>query len=300
MLEVTALRVRSLSMDYLNVSWRLKDTLEDVYDYTMEVQRSESAYGPWDTITVPFRDRYAFQDRDVPYRNPLRALFYRIRVTHTPSGEVSFSEVADTQAPVDLIVKEVRRHMGLLLQEFAGRRCWLLPVRTFGQRCGTCWNPVLFKKTRSGCVECYDTGFKRGFMAPIELFVQIDPSQNAKQPGSIGVMSQSDTTARCVDVDGIKSDDVIIEAENRRWRVMSVTQTEHGRAAIHSELLLHEIQKGDVEYKYELPVSVESLRDLALSPARNFTNPSNLSTGVDEALPQTFALYNLSRTTRTS
>lgn len=295
MIEIAALRVRSLSVDFLHVSWRLQDTLEDVYDYTMEVQRSESANGPWDTITVPFKDRYSFQDRNVPYRNTLRTLFYRIRITHLPSGEVSFSDLADTQAPVDLITKEVRRHMGLLLKEFAGRRCWLLPVRTFGQRCGTCWNRVLSKKTKSGCLECYDTGFKRGFMAPVELFVQIDPSQSAKQPSSIGMLSQSDTTARCVDVDGIKSDDIIVEAENRRWRVMSVSQTEHGRASIHSELLLHEIQKGDVEYKYEIPVSLDDLRDLALSPVRNFTNPSNLHTGVDEALPQTFALYDLAR-----
>lgn len=299
MIEVTSLRVRSLSMDYLNLSWRVKDTLEDVYDYTYEVQRSESSGGPWDTLTVPFKDRYSFRDRSIPARNTLRSFFYRLRITHLPSGEVAFTDVVDTQAPADLITKEVRRHMGLLLKEFAGRQCWLLPVRTFGQRCGSCWNPVLFKKSRSGCVECYDTGFKRGFLAPIELFVQIDPSQNSKQPNNIGVTSQSNTTARCVDVDGVKSDDVIIESENRRWRVSSVTQTEHGRAPIHSELVLHEIQKGDIEYKYDLPVTDDDLRDLALNPSRNFTNPSNLATTVDEAIPQVLSLYNLARPPRT-
>ena len=273
--------------------------LEDVYDYTYEVQRSESSHGPWDTLTVPFKDRYSFRDRSVPARNTLRSFFYQLKITHLPTGEVSYSDVVDTQAPADLITKEVRRHMGLLLREFVGRQCWLLPVRTFGQRCGSCWNQVLFKRSRSGCVECYDTGFKRGFLAPIELFVQIDPSQNSKQPNNIGITSQSNTTARCVDVDGVKSDDIIIESENRRWRVMSVTQTEHGRAPIHSELVLHEIQKGDIEYKYDLSVTDDDLRDLALNPSRNFTNPSNLATTVDEAIPQVLSLYNLARPPRT-
>ena len=52
-----------------------------------------------------------------------------------------------------------------MLSEFAGRRCIVLPVRTFGQRCG-CFNATLNKRTRSGCPTCFDTGFIRGYMYP--------------------------------------------------------------------------------------------------------------------------------------
>lgn len=291
MLEVVRTRVRSLTLDNYVVSWEIQDTAEDVADYTFEVQRSEAQAGPWDTLSKPFRDRYRFTDTQMPAANPHRTFFYRLRIVHVPTGAESFSVPADAQPEADLITLEARRHMGLLLREFAGRRCWVYQRRTFGFRCPSCFSKILSKVTSSGCLTCYSTGYVRGYTAPIETWIQIDPGQNAtKQSLNIGAIAQNNTTARLVDVDGLKPQDVIIEPENRRWRVISVGQTEHVRSPVHFELVLHEIPKGDIEYDIPVPLA-DDLQDLALSPARNYTNPQNLENFQDEEIPSILSLY---------
>jgi hypothetical protein len=69
-----------------------------------------------------------------------------------------------------------------------------------------------------------------------------------------------------------------------------VSQTEHGRATVHQELQLHEIPPKDIEYRIPLEMS-KALKDIWLSPARNFTNPQNLEGFEDAELPGVFNLY---------
>lgn len=291
MIEVVRMRVRSLHTDYYTVVWEIKDTSEDVLDYTFQVERSESQAGPFDVVSPTFSDRYVFRDVGIPAPNPLRTLFYRLKITHTPTGESRYSEVVDAQPDADLITKEVRRHMGLLLREFTGRRCWVLPVRTFGQTCPTCMNPITKVRRVSFCTTCYGTGFVRGFLAPIEAWVQIDPTNSTtKDTTEMGDMTNIMTTARCVDIDGIKPRDVLVEGENRRWRVLAVNNTEHGRSPIHLELSIREIPRMDVEYQYELKLDTP-IENMVLSPARNFTNPQNLTNFKDEEIPSVLSLY---------
>lgn len=290
MIEVTGLKVRSLDVDYHEISWEILDTQVDVLDFTFQVLRSESSGGPWEPVSVPFSDRYIFIDRISHPFHAARLFHYLLRVKNQITGEeVDFGPVS-LQPEADLVAREIRRHMNLLFREFTGRRCWVLPVRTFGQRC-SCWNEVLQKRTRSGCRLCYDTGFVRGYHYPIETWVQIDPGSNlSEQNTNVGTLHQQNSTARVSNIGIVKPRDIIIEPENRRWRVTQVSQTEQSRSPIHLELAIHQIPPSDVEYSIELKLD-QPLRDLALSPARNFTNPYNLESFEREEIPSIFALY---------
>jgi hypothetical protein len=290
MLKVVGLKVRSLDVDYRELSWMLEDTQVDVLDYTFQVLRAEATSGPWEVISVPFTDRYIFVDRNSHPFHAARLFHYKLLIKNIITGESWDSDVVDQQPDADLLAREIRRHMNLLFREFSGRRCWILPVRTFGARC-TCWNPILSKRSRSGCRLCYDTGFVRGYHYPIETFIQIDPGSNlAEQTTNVGAMHQVNTTARVSDVGIVKPRDVIIEAENRRWRVTQINQTEQSRAVVHLELTLHQIPPSDIEYAIELKLD-QPLRDLAISPARNFTNPQNMENFGQEEIPGIFSLY---------
>lgn len=295
MLKIVGLKVRSLDVDYHELSWALEDTQVDVLDYTFQVLRSEAPEGPWEPISVPFSDRYIFIDRFAHPFHAARLMHYKLRVSNKITSDTWDTDSVNYQPDADLIAKELRRHMNLLFREFTGRRCWLLPVRTFGQRC-TCWNPVLHKRNKSGCKLCYDTGFVRGYHYPVETFIQIDPGSNlSEQTTNVGAMQQQNTTARVSDIGVVKPRDLIIEPENRRWRVTAVNQTEQSRAAIHLELTLHQIPSSDIEYDIELKLD-QPLRDLALSPPRNFTNPHNLESFEQEEIPGIFALYSTTYT----
>jgi len=275
-IDVRNLKVRSLDLDMFEVSWEVADTTLDILDYTFQVLRSESPAGPFDDASVPFQDRYVFVDNVTYVGDRWRFLHYVIRVTHVPSGKVQdFGPITHEPEP-DLIALELRRHMQLLLHEFSGRRCWVLPVRTFGQRCPACWDNRLYKRIKSQCVTCFDTGFARGYMHPIETWIQIDPSAKSEQVTNVGSMQQSNTTARLGYYPPLKPRDLIVEPENRRWRVNAVSMTEHVRAPVHQEVQIHEVPQRDIEFSIPLVLD-QALRDVFFSPPRNFSNPQNTS-----------------------
>lgn len=288
--------VRSFSLDFLEVTWEIENTTLDPHDFQMELFRSESPHGPWDLVAGPFEDRYRFIDNRVNLLHRYRQLYYRIKSTEKAdtTNEV-YSDAFTFHAAPDLIAEEVQRLERLLWEEFAGRRCFVFPVRTFGQHCPHCFDgPSKGKghtsqRKRSHCLTCYGTGFARGYFDPIEIFVQIDPNSKSVQRIPITERQQSDTTARLPNFPLLKPDDIIVEAENRRWRVVKITPTERLRAIVRQELVLHELIKGDIEF--QLPIRVEDLRDFEPSPMRNFTNPQNLDGFEDEAIEGVFAIY---------
>lgn len=289
LIELQDLRVRSLDIDFNELSWTLAETSEDVLDYTFQVQRSESPSGPFENLGPAVSDQYSFVDNTHHTGHRWRKYFYQVRVVQVPTGESKCFGPVSKDPDADLIALELRRHMQLLFREFAGRRCWVVPARTFGQRC-SCWNPKLRQRTRSGCQLCFDTGFVRGYLSPIESWVQMDPSPKTEQNTNVGPQQQSNTTARLAWYPPLKPRDVLIEPENRRWRVVQVNQTEQGRASVHQEVQLHEVPPKDIEFA--IPLNLDcALKDLWLNPARNFSNPQNLESFMDAELPNIFSLY---------
>lgn len=288
-ISVKHLKVRSLDRDFFEVSWEIEDTSEDVLDYTFQVLRSESPSGPFDVLAPPFSDRYLFIDNNIPTGNRWRMLHYVIRVTNISDGETKdFGPVSHEPEP-DLIALELRRHVQLLMHEFAGRRCWVLPVRSFGSRC-ECWDKRLGKRTRSRCALCFDTGFFRGYLSPVEVWMQFDPSAKMDQLTNMGAQQQSNTTARVGYYPPLKPRDLIVEGENRRWKVVSVSQTEQGRAPVHQEIQLHEVPPRDIEFEVPLQLD-EALKDIWFNPPRNYSNPQTLESFMGNEYAEIMKLY---------
>lgn len=288
-IEVVDLKVRSLDLDFHEVSWRLAETSNDVLDYSFQVLRSESPEGPFDKLTPPFDDRYIYIDNILQVANRWRKYFYKIRTTRKSNGEHKDTDPVTHEPEPDILAQELRRHMLLLFEEFAGRRCWILPARTFGQRC-ECWSPILRKRTRSGCLTCFDTGWVRGYMSPIETWMQIDPSVKSEQVMNPIKTQQVNSTARFGYYPPVKPMDLVIEPENRRWKVVTQTGTEQGRALVHQELQIHEVPLRDIEFRVPLNLEI-ALKDLWFNPARNFTNPQNLDDFLDQNTADIFNIY---------
>lgn len=277
-LNVVEFRAQSFDLDHVDLFWKVADyytnqpTDEMILAYTFQVLRSESPAGPWDPLTKPFQDQYYFRDASPALLHKWRSLYYILRVTDQRTNEVKdFGPTAQLPEP-DLIALEIMRQEDVLFREFAGRKCWLYPVKTFGPKC-ICYDRVKGKRTRSNCVTCYDTGYLGGYLAPIECYVQIDPSANANQKTPLGQQQMNNTAARLISFPPVSPDDILIEAENKRWKVVTVATTSRLRAVVHQEITIHEIPKGDVEYK--IPVNVSTLTNMQASAERNFTNPQN-------------------------
>lgn len=291
MLPVERLVVRSLDVDANEVTWEVaSSSLEDALDYRMQVFRSESPEGPFDPITQPFEDRYIFVDRRVPAGDKFRQIWYKLRVTKKATSTSQDFGPATREAEPDLVANYIRRSEMTLFTQAIGRMCWLFKKRTFGARCPSCWDSVSGKKSRANCLTCYQTGFLRGYLNPIEVWVQIDPAAKAQQNNAQQINQQTLTTARMSFYPNVVPGDLVVEAENKRWRVTKVTQSERLRTPIKQELVMLQINDTDIEYK--LPINLtEALRDIQPSPSRMFTNPTDIAGSIDERTPDVFAIY---------
>jgi hypothetical protein len=289
-LPIDKLRVRSLDVDRKEFTWEVNDTQEDVLDYTFQVLRSESPEGPFDPVTETFEDRYIFVDARVPSGDKFRQLWYKLRVMHKASSTVrDFGPLAQEAEP-DLVAQFIRRSEMTLLTQVIGRLCWLFKIRTFGPRCQSCWDPTTHKRTRANCLDCYDTGFMRGYHDPIETWFQIDPPAKTQQNNSQQIDQQVSTTARTSFYPNLNPGDLIVEAENKRWRITAVSTSERLRAPVKQEVQIRQVATTDIEYR--LPIKLDrALKDIQPSPPRMFTNPTDLADAIEERTPNVFANY---------
>lgn len=275
MLKIENLKVRSLDADRKEVTWETSDDLIDVYDYTFQVLRSESPEGPFDVVSPVFQDRFIFVDHQIPGGDKHRQLWYKIRLTHKASGETADYGPAALEAEADLIARYIRRAEQTLLLRFNGRQCWLYKKRTFGPRCTSCWDKTTKKRMRANCLECFDTGFLRGYLDPIQVQVQIDPAGKGKLLIPQQITSEVMTQARMVFYPEVRPGDVLVEAENKRWRITQVQTSERLRAPVLQTMVLRQIDTTDIEYR--LPLNLDrALKDIQPSPVVRFTNPTGL------------------------
>lgn len=285
MIVIKDLKVVSFSKDSLDLSWAIEDTTENVLDYDFFIQRSEGEQGPFDTVGGPVVDEFSFLFRDVtaPQYWRGRQHIYRIEAINRVTKESQSSLTAQALAPADLVTQEIRRCEILRFREFAGRKVFVFPRRTFGQRCGTCFDEVKTRKRRANCAECFDTGFARGYLRPIQTFLQIEP--NFGQAGQserltdLGRTQHNLITARAPIIPLYKAGDLVVEAENTRWRVVGVTSYQHLRSPVAQQLTLIQIPDNDIEYRIPIeginPVTFEA------TASRAFTNPSNIDAATE-------------------
>ena len=270
MITVTAPTVESLDLDYLDISWSVADTSTDVLGYEFYVERSESPEGPFDRVAGPLVDRYRVRDYIAPRKRSWRTIYYRIKTVEKASGDIAYTQAnnAEPRPPLDGL--EITRLTSLLFKEYTGRPCLIYSVRTFGQRCGECYDAISGRRTVSSCLSCWNTGFARGYFRPIVSYIQIDPNDRNQANTQQFVSEQAIVGARCSIYPLVKVRDIIVERENRRWRVVNVRRTERLRSPIHQELSLTLIPPGDIEFK--IPV---------VWPEDEKTSPRSFETRMD-------------------
>ncbi len=280
MIVVRDLKVVSFSQDFLDLSWTIEDTIENVLDFDFFIQRSEGEEGPFDTVGGPLVDEFNFRFRDA--RAPKywrgRQHIYRIEIINRLTKETEDSSTAQSLPAADLVTQEIRRLEFVRFKEFAARKIFAFPRRTFGQRCGSCWDPIKKRKRRANCAECFDTGFARGYLRPIQTFMQIEP--NFGQAGQserltdLGKTQHNLITARAPVVPFYKAGDMVIEAEGTRWKVVGVVSYQHLRSPVAQQLTMIQIPENDMEFR----IPIEGIDPIVFEPtaSRAFTNPQNI------------------------
>ena len=271
MIKIKNEKIRSFSLDFLDIFWEVESTTEDIQDYSFYVQRSEAEAGPWDPIAGPLIDKYYLRDSSVPQLSNNRTLFYRIMIVHNVTGDVSYSRIFDRAGKPDAYASEIIKLENVMFSEFIGVRAWVFPVRTFGQRCPDCWDDVLQKRTTDSCRTCWGTGFSGGYHYPIQVWCQIDEPPEKTEYVSLDDHRHTNYfNLRLGPSPDVKPMDLVVDHLNRRLRVISVGGTHRFGVTVRQEIKCLQTQKGSIEDS--IPLKVPD--SLHLVPKRNFTNSS--------------------------
>lgn len=255
MIEITDITARSFSADRIIVTWVIQDTHEEVHDYHINIYRSNSEGGPWTKIASNLEDRYRYEDVNVATRHKWRIWYYKLELVHKVSGKTEQYEPVSITRRGDLIVEEIQRREEMYFRKFVGRKVLLYPQRTFGQRC-TCYDSTLQSHLRGRCLTCFNTGYAGGYQNPIVVYMQIDPTGKTTAMSQDGEMQTENATGRMIAIPEVKPRDIIIEKENRRWRVITSVPTERLREPVHQELQLKGLMQGDIAFKIPIDTTI--------------------------------------------
>ena len=259
----------------MDIFWEIKSTTEDIQDYSFYVERSEAEAGPWDSLSGPLVDTFYYRDSNVPKLSTTRTLFYRIKIEHNVTKDVSYSTIFDRVGRPDAYASEIIKLENVMFSELTGVRAWVFPVKTFGQRCPDCWDDVLQKRTTDSCRTCWGTGFSGGYHYPIQVWCQIDepPEKTEYTSGMKDDHRQTNyLNVRMGPSPDVKPMDLIVDHLNRRMRVFSVGGTTRFGVTVRQELRCLQTQKGSIEDAIPLKIP----NNLELVPKRNFTNSTSL------------------------
>lgn len=240
----------------VTVSWSIENTALDVNLFSFFVERSGSPEGPFTRLNATgLKDEYEYVDLDASYFAKTRFIYYRIVTQKDAENEITRTEPGTFYEKPDLIGIEIARRNQLLLDKFVGSPCVIHKKRHWGKRCEDCWDKRLRRKTKSGCVTCFDTGYEQGYWKPIGANINFNPSPELIKIMPWGKTEPSATAAWISNYPLVERGDVVTElTRNRRWLVTEKVNIEKLRVPIKQIFRISEMEKSRVEFKLALPV----------------------------------------------
>jgi hypothetical protein len=255
LLIIDRFRVRTTSLDFLLLEWRVKPTNRPISDFKFSIFRSQSPEGPFTQIIEGLEETFFFKDVTAPQKSRWRQWYYKIRATEKFSDNFTESSIATNAEAPDRIGLAIIKKNDLLLRNKNGIDAFILIERTFGQRCGECWDTTKSRKKKSGCPVCNDTGIIQGYFDPIKVRINVSPSPKVSQFANFGELTPNQTAAWMSNFPEVKQRDIVVEgvAGGTRWRVTKMSPTRKNRALIHQNLVLTEINRSDIEWSIPVP-----------------------------------------------
>lgn len=242
-------RARGLSMQAVALSWQLVDPAPSYAAARIELFRSQDHSLGQRLAELP-GDSHGFVDREAPTWRLWTRLRYTVRAV---AGEEQTEAVVTLSPPGNSMGLALADQIRRLLRAQMGIACWQAPRKAFGDRCPDCYDEVRGRPTRSHCATCYDTSIRGGYGAPERLYVGFRPGEEIVEQA--GFTEHADSQAVCwvANYPDLGAGDLLIEPENRRWRVVKVQPFERLRTCFRQVALVDEIERDQIEYELPCP-----------------------------------------------
>lgn len=249
---ISSLCVEVVVLDVMRISWKISDTDEDLANFRFTLQRANAPNGPFEDLTPELVNQFEYFDRTPQMRSHFRKYYYRIRLRDARTSVVSYSATETLDSAPDFFLLEIRRRNDLYLKRFVGVPAAVLLAKTWGQRCGNCFDQIKQRTRTSQCRTCFNTGFVGGYFNQVDTYVNFSPNPEMVALLETGESQPVQSSMWLSHFPQLSPRDMIVEfpikSEQRRWRVVTVGKTERLRATSRQIAQVAEINRTDIEY----------------------------------------------------
>jgi hypothetical protein len=237
--------------------------------FLVDIYRSGSPNGPWETLGVALRDAYHFLDDrfNLPPSDDLetehehaglnfyslsRDVYYLITVT--PDGSTAFSSVPTPIEPgldrrVRLLKRKMQRDESVAFRKLNGIPLAVLKRKHWGTRCTYCYDVVTREATLEHCPTCLGTTFENGYWAPVYICGRRTPAPVQTQLTAHGDSDSKVLNFVILDYPRLEYKDVLVDLRRGdRYQVQIATTTELRGVPVHQVISASKLGRNSVEY----------------------------------------------------
>ena len=258
MISLTTLTVTSYNRDLANVAWTIQSTSESLAGYTLSLYVSEAPstdLGDYDLVASGISaSDYSYNDTTTVsgLYSDNRTWYYLAVVEKTSTGETSTQPSSPAYLKINTLSRpytEILRQKNLVLERFSARESlYFVKRRTWGTYCTNCWDTTLQRITVSNCPTCLGTGYVGGYFTPVTFNGMINPAPKYNEITMFGQFMPSDCLLYMTNFPVLTTQDVIVDAINRRWLVNDVRYLEFKGRVIEQQARLSKISIDDAIY----------------------------------------------------
>lgn len=267
MSHVEIRRTTALYPNGVFIQWTI-DTEEDGA-FMVDIDRSGSPEGPWETIASGLRDAFNFVDdlqnqpttppslerEDLSQLSLARAIYYRITIT-PPSGLASAfsSEATPVEPHLDtrtrLLKRKIQRDQAVGYRRLNGIPIIVLKRKRWGDRCPVCYDPITKQAMVEHCGTCYGTSFVGGYWAPVLIRGRREAAATQTNLTSHGDSDVKLADFNVLDYPLIEYKDIVIDlVRSDRYEVQRSHETELKSVPVHQKVTASLLSRSSVEYR---------------------------------------------------
>lgn len=221
----------------------------------VKIYRAEVANGPFDLIASVKAERGWYYDDTVDLLDRWTTVFYKLELVLDDGTTTEYDPIFLNHA-TDAMSRNMVKHMNAYLR-LSGIPVLVYQYIDSGERCASCWDPVLHKTTQADCPDCLGTGFLNGYHAPVLTLAAlgVEGKQNI-----VNERVEQEVTIEMLlsNFPILRPGDIIYELDaGKRYRVQQVLPVEKHRMLVNQSALGYALNTTDVEHELPIPALSE-------------------------------------------
>lgn len=242
----------SFGVDFINISFSLEDTVEDLTRYRFDLYMSLAENGDFKVIYCDIKN-FEFNDYSANLLNEEIHQYYKIKAVNLDTNEFIFSDFFSTPS---INADNYSYYLNFVYNVYLdnvtnNRKMYLLKRIRSGERC-ECYDDVRGSREADRCTICFGTGFKGGYYPPIPIKVNFANASSLTEGMNPSGTTQEESQVQfwTVGYPLIQENDIIVDTMTKdRATVMSWQPSYKNGFLLRQTISMNKIPEASLFYK---------------------------------------------------